>query len=136
LLSVYQTLLAVPRADPKPSLSPVTQSLAAPGAPGASPFRAEAMAGETTIPKAKARAATDPTVTAFQTRAGIFGTSANPRNYAGQYYPTTRTSSPFHIEAGFTRPESTGLLESRHWRTDIGASTRIELSLGLPHRGW
>ena len=41
---MYQTLLPVPRAVPKPSLSPVTQSLAAPGAPGASPLRAEARA--------------------------------------------------------------------------------------------
>jgi hypothetical protein len=41
----------VPRAVPKPSLSPVTQSLAAPGAPGASLLAAEAMAGGIAIPK-------------------------------------------------------------------------------------
>ena len=109
---------------------------AGPGAPGAAPLRAEAMAGETTTPKAKASAATDPNVTPFQTRAGIFRTSAvNPRNSAGHCNPTTRTSSPFHIETGCTRPSP-----ARQWRGQVQVpaphrrGNQDRILKGLPQR--
>jgi hypothetical protein len=68
----------VPRAVPKPSLLPVTQSLAAPGAPGASPLRAEARTGEARTgeaPNPKTSAAAEPSVMTVRIRARMICTS-------------------------------------------------------------
>ena len=90
-----------PRAVPKPSLSPVTQSLAAPGAPGAWPLGPEARAGEATTPKAMTSTAADPSVTPLRICERIIGTSAvqAERRQTSQSY-----GSPFHTDAGPTTP--------------------------------
>jgi hypothetical protein len=74
-------------------LSPVTQSLAAPGAPGASPLRAGARTGEArtgAAPNAKASVAAEPSVMTVRIRARMICTSVVAANRGKRGNPKAR----------------------------------------------